>query len=285
MAEGRFSRMAGAMPVASETAKRQQEATSAINLRTAAYGAATAQQSAQGARLAASQLGGQATLEQGKMALQRQQQEQEMQARLQQQQIQERQRKNQEKAAETRIGALQQQRNYDQRLAQLDSKAKDTLIDRETKFQNDQFGRTVWTERQLFDLALSQQASQQQLERFAADIRRADANYEQMLKIANSRIQQEEQRIQSLKQDAKTQAYAKELALLRSNLDKKIRNRAIKAKNRASMISGIFSVAGAVVGAYFGGPGGYAAGAAAGSAVGGGLGSMYASQTGGEESY
>lgn len=260
-----LQRISQAMPVASERAAQQSASQQALQLQQAAM-------AAQGAATAAQQLGGQATLAQGQAALQQRQQQAQMQQRLQEQQVQERQRQLREREAQRRIGDLKQQRDYASQLASLDERSKNELLDMQLEFQQDEFGRTLFTERQIMDYAVMNAKSEIELQQFQDDLSRATRNYEIMLDTAMKKLQQELSRVQKLQQTKQVQDYSAQMARALHQLKKKQAQEMNKKRNRAAMMSGIGAVAGGVIGAFVAGP----PGAMAGASIGGSTGTMVA---------
>jgi hypothetical protein len=268
-----LNKLAGSIPVVNNNIAQGMQAARTTQLQQAI--ASMAPQQA-GTTQAAQQLGAQQAQMSGAIQVQTAQKNSQQLAQVGQMALQEdRMQKNQELF--TRQQALtQRNRALTNQLAQLDSNLKDNLLDQQLSFKQDEFGRTIWNERQLADFAVLQAKTQADLDKFEQTISQQSQRRLQILQTVQAKLKQAlEQNYMREGQelDQQTRLY---IANLKKQAAEKERRERAKRANRGAMIQGAFTIIGAGAGAYLGmgTPIGAAAGAAIGSQVGSGLGQV-----------
>lgn len=190
-------------------------------------------------------------------------------------------------AGQQKLGALQeaarqQELSQVDRLAKLDAAAKTELFDRELTFRKDAANQTFFTERQLADYKRQSAASDEQLRNWSNQAqnyhRRNIATLETMYKRL-SEIEENNYRIGKQQLD---QAARKEIAQLRADTEKRLRDAKNKAAKTAQMWQAGGTIAGAVIGSIIPGAG-TVAGAALGASIGGAVGGMVGAEQAGQE--
>lgn len=225
---------------------------------------------------AAQALGAQQAGQTGQTQLQTAQQTQQQLGQVGQLGLQQQATEAQQRLGTQRRAGAQEARDLQSRLAELDQEAKDTLVDRQMRFQEDQAGQTLLNERQLADWAVANAKSQNQFNEWARQTQQLSQKKLYMLEAANKRL------LQALSQEAAgekqklDQASLKKIAEAQRALQEKLAREKAKAGNRAAMFQAGGTILGAAAGAAIGtfaAPGvGTAAGASAGASLGGGVG-------------
>ena len=172
----------------------------------------------------------------------------------------------------------QKNRAYTNQLAGMDNNLKDQLLDQQLSFRTDEFGRTLFNERQLADFAVMQATSQADLDKFEQTVNQQSQRRMQILQTAQAKIKQALEQNFMREGQALDQQTRMALAKMKQEAEAKIRKEKNKRNGRAAMFQGGLTILGAGAGALIAGPGGYAAGASAGAALGGGVGSILASE-------
>lgn len=186
----------------------------------------------------------------------------------------------QQKLGALQEGARQQELSQVDRLAKLDAAAKTELFDKELQFRKDAANQTFFTERQLADYKRQSAASDEQLKNWSNQAqnyhRRNIATLETMYKRL-SEIEENNYRIGKQQLD---QAARKEIAQLRADTEKRLRDAKNKAAKTAQMWQAGLGIAGAGAGFVASGfnPAGAMIGYQAGSAIGGTIGAQQAGQ-------
>ena len=184
----------------------------------------------------------------------------------------------------TRSQTISQKNRYlEGQLASISQQAKDQLLDQQLSFKRDEFGRTLWNERQLADFRLLTAKSEEEYRAFEQEFEQMSQRRIKMLEVAQAKIAQalkngftaEEQRLNNQQRIKLEEA--------RVALQKKLAKEQAKRRGRGAMFQGAGQIigagAGAVLGAGTGTPMGAYIGAQVGAQVGGGLGALAASQT------
>jgi len=181
--------------------------------------------------------------------------------------------------AQQELGAAQRnvsgkQREYSDRLSKLGNELKDNLLDQNLEIRKDTRGQALLNDRQLADYALATATSQEELKNYAQSMEQASSREMQMLEQAYNLITQQLTQMASKGELQMNQEQTMRLAQQKQALEQEIARKQRKAANKAGIIGGAFTIAGAVVGAV--GTGGNPLGAAAGAQVGSGLGQVVA---------
>lgn len=193
----------------------------------------------------------QAVKAQAQPGLQAAQQNVQQQGEIAKRQLQEKQATEQRKQMQRRLGSMQRDREFKDLIAKVDNNAKNKLIDAEMQFQQDRFGRTKFTERQLMDFAILQAKDENELQKYADNVRRATENEIYMIKHATRMLEQELKNQLELDHTKRDNAYIAELAKRKHNLEMKMRKKQADKANRASMISTVAAVGVTAAAVYF----------------------------------
>jgi hypothetical protein len=167
----------------------------------------------------------------------------------------------------------QKNRAYTNQLASLDNNLKDQLLDQQLSFKTDEFGRTLWNERQLADYAVLQATSQVDLDKFEQTVNQQSQRRMQILQTAQAKIKQALEQNFMREGQALDQQTRMELARMKQQAEAKIRREKNKRNSRAAMFQGGLTILGAGLGAAV-----PVIGPAAGAMVGGGLGQILSSE-------
>ncbi len=216
----------------------------------------------------AQQMAAQAVKAKAEPDLQAAQKGMQQQGQIAQMQLQEKQQENRSQEMKRRIGDMKRKEKHTNLLNSIDQDAKNQLIDRQMEFQQDSFGRTMYTQEQLWDFALLQARDEEELANYAQAVRQATKNEIYMLEHTNKLIQQEIEN--TMKMNHSKQRQERILYL------RKKQKQAIRAKKRAQqrkahkaqVMGGAVRIIGTVVGTVYGGPAGGQAGGALGEAAG-----------------
>lgn len=182
----------------------------------------------------------------------------------------------QEQAAQQRAAGFEQQialgqreQNIANKLAQLDTRLKNDLLDKQLQFQKDQAGNALFTERQLMDYAAQKAESQEEFQNYA---QQAEQMYERKARIldkAHKELLQALERGYIVKNKPLDQEHKKQL-LEAAKVAQEKRDRAVADyQNTKARNSAIGTLVGSGAGALIGGPAGAAVGGALGGALGG----------------
>lgn len=270
-----LNKLAASIPVANQQLANNLQAARTTQLQRAIGGMAPEQA---GTTALAQQIGAQQAQQAGAIQVQTaqktaQQTQQVGQMALQEDKMQ----KNQELF--TRQQALNQRnRALTNQLARLDSNLKDRLLDQQLQFKKDEFGRTIWNERQLADFAILQAKTQVDLDKFEQMIDQQSRRRLQIMQTAQAKLKQVLEQNYLREGQELDQATRMEIARLRKAAAEKEAREKAKRASFGAMLQGGLVVAGAVAGWTIAGPaGGTAAQAAAatlGAQVGGGGGQI-----------
>lgn len=272
---GQLNKLAASIPVANQQLANNMQAARTTQLQSAIGGMAPEQA---GTTALAQQIGAQQAQQVGAIQVQAaqktaQQTQQVSQMALQEDKMQ----KSQELF--TRQQALNQRnRALTNQLARLDNNLKDRLLDQQLEFKKDEFGRTIWNERQLADFAILQAKTQIDLDKFEQMIDQQSRRRLQIMQTVQAKLKQvlEQNYLREGQElDQATRTFIAEK--LRESKLKEAREKSRRA-SRGAMIQGVFTVAGAVAGSFT--PLGPATGAVIGAQVGSGLGQVYSGSQG-----
>lgn len=186
--------------------------------------------------------------------------------------------------AQQELGAAQRnvsgkQREYSDRLSKLGNELKDNLLDQNLEIRKDARGQALLNDRQLADYALSTATSQEELKNYAQAMEQASSREMQMLEQAYNLITQQLTQMASKGELQMNQEQTMRLAQQKQALEQEIARKQRKAANKAGIIGGAFTIAGAAIGAAYTGGAGAPVGAAVGAQVGGGLGQIVSGST------
>lgn len=271
---GQLNKLATAIPLANQQVASGMQQARETQLQQA-IGQMTPEQAAT-PRLAQS-IGAQQAEAAGKIQLQAQQKTQQQAVTAGQQALAQEKLQKQQQLF-TRSQALAQKNRYlEGQLANISQSAKDKLLDQQLSFKRDEFGRTLWNERQLADYKLMTAKSEEEYRQFEQQFEQMSQRRMKMLEIAQQKItlslkngfMREDQR---LNQNQKI-----ELMKAKAAIDRKIAAEKAKRRGRGAMFQGAGAIIGAAAGAYIGmagGPQGAIIGASIGSQIGSGVGSM-----------
>lgn len=270
-----LNKLAGSIPVVNNNIAQGMQAARQTQLQQAIAGLAPGQA---GTTQLAQQLGAQQAQQAGAIQVQTAQKTAQQTAQVGQMALQEdRMQKNQELF--TRQQALSQRnRGLTNQLAQLDTRLKDQLIDQQLSFKQDEFGRTIWNERQLADFAILQAKTQVDLDKFEQTMEQQSRRRLQIMSAVQAKLKQTlEQNYmrQGQELDQQTRQYIAQMA--RQAREKEAAERS-RRNSFGAILQGGLTVAGAAAGWMIAGPaGGMAAqalGASIGAQVGGGTGQI-----------
>ena len=164
------------------------------------------------------------------------------------------------------------------RLASLDSAAKQEMFDARKQFTTDAAGKVFLNERKLADYAKLNAQNDEQYKSYAQKATQAHQRNIQILQTAQAKLDQELQYQNSLGEQQKDHALMRELTQAKMDMDKKIRKAQSDAANNAGMWQMGGMLAGAAIGSMVAPGGGTMAGASLGATLGGGLGTAVGSQ-------
>lgn len=185
--------------------------------------------------------------------------------------------------ATTRLAGRQESLDSTERLAKLDSAAKQELFDKQMKFEKDEAGRTLWNEEQLQDYARQNARSDDQLKNYQLTVEQATKRKLQTMEQAYNLIQLDLDNQLASAEQKKDQTAKQQIIQAKREADAAMqREKERRANNAAAWQQGgatVGGIVGGVVGAVYGGPAGAAAGYSAGSALGGAAGSVASQQT------
>jgi len=188
----------------------------------------------------------------------------------------------QQKLGALQEGARQQELSQVDRLAKLDAAAKTELFDKELQFRKDAANQTFFTERQLADYKRQSAASDEQLRNWSNQAQNYHKRNITTLETMYKKLSEIEENNYRIGKQQLDQAARKELAQLRADTEKRLRD----AKNKAAKTAQMWQAGGTIVGAVVGSiiPGaGTVAGAALGASIGGAVGGMAGAQQAGQE--
>jgi hypothetical protein len=184
----------------------------------------------------------------------------------------------QQKLGALQEGARQQELSQVDRLAKLDAAAKTELFDKELQFRKDAANQTFFSERQLADYKRQSAASDEQLRNWSNQAQNYHKRNITTLETMYKRLSEIEENNYRIGKQQLDQAARKELAQLRADTEKRLRDAKNKAAKTAQMWQAGGMVVGAVVGGVLGGPAGASLGATAGGSIGGMVGAQQAGQ-------
>jgi hypothetical protein len=260
------------MPQAQETAAGMQNAR-VTNLQQAVQKAVQTGQS--GPQLA-QQMGAQQAQQTGAINLQAAQQAQGQQAQLGQAALQQQGQEAQASLFDRDLALQQKRRDLTNQLAKLDTRLKNELFDKQLQFQKDEYGRTLFNERQLMDYKLATARSDEEFRNYEQRVQQESARKMQVLKAAYSKLNQEIEQDNRRTEQRLNNEQKMRIAKAKQELEEKMRKERAKQANRAAAFSAGGAIVGAVAGSFAANP---AAGAMVGAEVGKGAGSVAASQT------
>ena len=235
----------------------------------------------------AQQMGAQQAQQAGGIQLAAQKQGQQQMQQAGQQALQQQGREQRQAGFEQQLKLNEQQQNIANRLARIDSRYKNMLLDDQLSFRKDQANQTLLNQRQLADFALLKAKNKEEYAQYAQMSQQIHNRELQLMEAAQAKIDQALRQNYVKKGKPLDRALQKELAEKKRSLDAAIARKKQKAANNALMwnaggqILGAAAAVGAVaLAAPTGGAslGAYAAAAGAGSALGGGFGSLIGSK-------
>jgi hypothetical protein len=214
------------------------------------------------------QLGAQATAAQGQAAISSQQQTVEKAGQLGEMTVQEQAAEAQQRLQARQLGLQRQQRDLDTQLKNFNSKLHVELVERETQFQRDEMGRTLFNERQLMDYKLSTAQSQIEIKNLETQMRAASAKRIQMLQACNQRLLTDLKEESAKSEQEKDQASILRIEKAQLELKRKLEEERQSLNAKAAKASAIGALAGGIIGAFIGKGGPSLAKAAIGAKVG-----------------
>lgn len=139
---------------------------------------------------------------------------------------------------------------------------QDKILDSRLRFERDEMGRKFTNERQLADWKIMNMKSEQEFQRSAAKAKQDSTRFMELLTTSHNQISQALEQEMKKSEAKKDFQLEKKLALTKRAMQKKIKEEAAAARNRASMwraggmivgaVAGSFTPAGPVVGAQIG---------------------------------
>lgn len=272
---GQLNKLAASIPVVNQNIAQGMQAARTTQLQSAIAGMAPQQA---GTTQVAQQIGAQQAQMSGNIQVQTAQKNSQQLAQVGQMALQQDRMQKQQELFTRQQALTQRNRAYTNQLARLDNNLKDQLLDQQLSFRTDEFGRTIWNERQLADFAVLQAKTQVDLDKFEQTVQQQSQRRLQMMQVVQAKLKQAlEQNFMREGQelDQQTRLY---IANLKKQTEEKIRKEKARRASRGAMIQGAFTVAGAVVGGIAGGG---APGAVIGAQVGSGVGQMAVGSEGG----
>lgn len=262
---GQLNKLAASIPVANQELANNMQAARITQLQSA-IGGLTPEQA--GTTQLAQQIGAQQAQQAGAIQVQTAQKTAQQQQQIGQMALQEDKMQKQQELFTRQQALAQRNRGLTNQLARLDSNLKDRLFDQQLQFKKDEFGRTIWNERQLADFAVLQAKTQADLDKFEQMVDQQSKRRLQILQTAQAKLKQVLEQNYLREGQELDQSARKEIARMKAAAEEKIRKEKARRANRGAMLQGAFTVIGAIVGAVTAGPPGAAAGAQIGSGVG-----------------
>lgn len=162
------------------------------------------------------------------------------------------------------------------KLAKLDLKLKNELLDKVYEFEKDSAFRTVFKEKQLADYKLYTAKSEIELKKYEENVRQLSKRKTAILKAAHERVQREISNMSRRSLNQYEQNFLIQLEVAQKELAERLQKEANKKAARAAVISAVTTLVGAGIGAYVGDG---AKGAEAGAKIGGAAGPAVAAAT------
>lgn len=259
--------LSSALPIANSKVAAGQAAARQMQVQNAVRGAPAAAPIASTA-----QQTGQAVAEQaGTQAVQAAGQQVQQQQQLGQTGLQEQNTANQSQVASLQQGAKEQQMDNVQKLAQLDSKLKADIYDRNMTFQKSELGRTSLNENQLADYTRLSARNDEEFKNFQQAATQASQRQLQMMDTAYKKIVEDlDFRYQQAKQAGDQQAM-RDVANMKSETKARMDREEARAANSAAAWTAGGAILGGAAGAAVGQS---AAGASGGAGIGGAAGGL-----------
>lgn len=282
-----ISQMASQFPQQNEDVARKQAEARQAAIRSAVAGAARR------GPLPSQTLGqaaAQSVQQQAQPRLQAQARTIEQQGQLAQMQLQQEGAGKQAELQRRNVQLQQQHRLAVTSLNQLQQGLGDKLVTRETQFQKDQLGRTMFTERQLMDYKLASSRRREDMADYEQAVTQASQLRMQALKQSHAIITQSLQQMFAQDEQTKDIRQTERIHAARKSIEEKMAAEAARQAERASRFQATGRIVGTVVGGVVGGVAGVfvggvgavpgaMAGAAAGGAIGSAAGGLAASST------
>lgn len=293
-----LQQLSNQLPIANARVAQQQQASRDLQLQQAVAAAPAKAPVAE----AAQQAGGIQAQNAGQQMVQTAQQNVQQQQNLGQAGLTEQ--GNEQKLAlgSQQLGANESAQANVQKLAQLNSTAKQEMYDAKMQFQTNQAGQVVLNQRQLDDFAALQAKNSQDWQSYQDQVsdvtkmksqlltqsyavlsQQLQSNDQQMNQLkdeassaSNTQAQQQNARNLLQQKDAQGQQIQQQLDALQISIAQQQADAANQKLRSAAIGSVIGATAGGTAGAVFGGPVGAAAGASAGQSLGGGVGAATA---------
>ena len=281
------AQMASQFPQQNEEVGRRQAEARQAAIRSAVAGAA---RRGPVARQTLGQTAAQSVQQQAQPRLQAQARTMEQQGQLAQVQLQQEGTSKQSELQRRNTQLQQQHRLAVTSLNQLQQGLGDKMVSRETQFQKDQMGRTLFTERQLMDYKLASVRRREDLAQYEQAVTQASQLRMQALKTSHAIITQALQQQFAQDEQTKDLRQTERLHAARKTIEEKMAAEQARQAERAARFQATGKIVGTVVGGVVGGVAGVfvggvgavpgaMAGAAAGGAIGSAGGGLLASST------
>lgn len=176
---------------------------------------------------------------------------------------------NQARTAGLQSGLAEQKMDAATRLANLDSKLKQDLYDKQMSFEKDELGRSVMNQRQLADYALLSAKSGEELSNYSQKVEQANKRKLSLLENDAKLVREQLIFEQNKKSQERNNDRVRELGEIEAYMNNTIQDAKSKAAKDAAIWSSLGTMAGIGVGAAFGGAAGAQTGAQVGGAAGG----------------
>lgn len=266
---GQLNKLAGSIPVVNQSIADGMQAARTTQLQAAIAGMAPGQL---GTTQTAQQLGAQQAQMSGAIQVQTAQKNSQQLAQVGQMALQEDKLKKNQELFTRQQAIAQRGRALTNELASLDNNLKDQLLDQQLSFKQDEFGRTLWNERQLADFAVLQAKTQADLDKFEQMVDQQSRRRLQIMQAAQAKLKQVLEQNFLREGQELDQSTRMQIAKMKQAAEAKIRKEKARRANRGAMLQGVFAVAGAAIGTFS--PLGPGTGTVVGAQVGSGVGQI-----------
>jgi hypothetical protein len=183
------------------------------------------------------QAGAQATAAQGQAAIAAQQQGAEKAGQLGEMAVQEQAAEAQQRLQTRQLGLQRQQRDMDSQLKNYNAQLHTELVEKQTQFQKDEMGRTLFNDRQLIDYKLATAKSQLELKNLESQMRQTSSKRMAILDASRKRLSMELEQEYAKSEREKYKDSILKIEQENQRLEKKMQEERAKANARASMLS------------------------------------------------
>ena len=218
---------------------------------------------------AVQQMGAQQVGQQAAAQLQGAQQLQTQQTQVGQLDLQGQARQQRAEGFEQRINLTEHQQNMSEKIARLDRRLKNKLLDENLRFEKDEGGRSLFNQRQLMDYAIVSAQNEQEYQDYMQSVRKVHQRKMQVYKQLHDSAKQALAQGYIIRNKPLDREHKKMLAQMAAESQKKMQDEQARHQNEMAKWQAGGAIAGAVIGAMI--PGAGPAGAAVGAQVGSGI--------------